>query len=197
MRELVVLITLVLAMTIGWALAMCRWGRAPGSSVISEHSGPTIEQIQALAQLVTERVNVSDVIETQLAGRTGSIKAVVIVKGTVLISSDLSKARFESVDATARRVVLVLPQPMVLEAKVDHEQTHVAGVFESGLWRVTPSDDLTSAAVVDLAYRDAQRFVGDAAKDESLLAKARQHAEQVLGDLVRAGRWELVVKWAG
>src|ERR1035441_9735120 len=41
---------------------------------------------------------------------------------------------------------------------------------------------------------DAQRFVADAAKENSLLVRARQHTEQVLGEFLRTEHWQLVVK---
>jgi hypothetical protein len=37
--------------------------------------------------------------------------------------------------------------------------------------------------------------VADAAKDESLVACAREHAVRVLGDFLTARRWQLMVKW--
>jgi hypothetical protein len=196
MRRLLVLIAMALALIAGWVLGVFRSSQESTVVAPSHHSGPTIEQIQALAQLVTERINVSDVIESRLAGRTGSISAIVVVKGSVLISTDLSKARFESVDESTRRVVLALPQPAVLEATVDHEQTRVFAVSESGLWRITPSDNAISAAMIDQAYGDAQRFLASAAKDSSIRVRARQHAEQVLGEFLAAGMWKLTVRWA-
>jgi len=187
----------VMALIVGWLIGARSMNRGPMGQVASEQSGLMIGQIQALAELVTERVNVSDVIETHLTGRTGSIRAVVVVKGNVLISTDLTRAHFESVDPSAHRAVLVLPEPRVCQATVDHERTRVFAIYESGLWEITPGDNATSAAVVDLAYRDAQRFVADAAKDESLVMRARQHAQQVLGEFLRGQRWELSVKWNG
>jgi hypothetical protein len=60
---------------------------------------------------------------------------------------------------------------------------------------VTPGDNATSAQVIDLAFRDAQRVVADAAKEDSLLDRARQHTEQVLGEFLGPEHWQLVVKW--
>jgi hypothetical protein len=170
------------------------WGAF--EQVPAQHSGPTIQEIQSLAQLVTEKVNVSDVMETRLNGKTGSIRVLVVVKGNVLVSTDLAQAHFDAINETTRSVVLVLPQPKVCQVMVDHEQTRVFAISETGLWQVTPNDNAASAAVIDLAYRDAQRFVADAAKDNSLLVRARQHTEQVLGEFLRAEHWQLSVRWS-
>ena len=70
-------------------------------------SGPTLEQIQTLASLTTLKINVADALVTQLAGRTGGIRAVLVVHGNVTLGVDLSKARFESVDQRNRTAVLV------------------------------------------------------------------------------------------
>jgi hypothetical protein len=53
------------------------------------------------------------------------------------------------------------------------------------------------ARVIDLAYRDAQRLVADAAKKSALLVRAREHTEQVLATFFRATGWEITVRWVG
>ena len=73
-------------------------------------SAPTIEQIQQLSSLVTLRVEVADVLESSITGYTGGVKAVLVVKGDLLLGVDLSQAKLEKVDLVARTAVLVLPR---------------------------------------------------------------------------------------
>lgn len=183
---------------VGWAAGA--WPRAKpvaGGNAASYHTGLTVERVQALSSLVTARVDVADVQETRVDGHTGGARAALLVKGDFLVGTDLSRARFESVDQSARTAVLVLPQPQVNSPRIDHERTRVFAVTETGLWQVTPGDGQTSAAVIQRGYRDAQRYIAGAAGDPSLLARSRQQAEHVLGTFFAATGWRITVRWEG
>src|SRR5947209_13443372 len=98
----------------------------------------TLERIQTLSVLTTLRVEVADARVTEIAGYTGSIKAVLVIRGEVDIGVDLSKAQFESVDESAHSVTLLLPQPSVHSAHLDQQRTKLIGVWPTGLWSVVP-----------------------------------------------------------
>ena len=185
-----------LCLAAGWAAGTWRGGWREGGDGSSYHTGPTIERVQALSSLVTARVDVADVVESRLDGRLGGAKAALLVKGDFLLGVDLSLARFEAVDAAARTAVLVLPQPKVTSPRLDHSRSRVFAVTESGLWQVAPGGGDASAAVVNKAYRDAQRFVAAACDDPSLMPRARQQAERVLAAFFRATDWKVTVRWA-
>ena len=51
---------------------------APGAA--TTHSGPTIQQIQQLAALVTTRVELADVQVTSVAGYVGGMKVALVIK---------------------------------------------------------------------------------------------------------------------
>lgn len=180
----------------GWWMGV--WATRPtrGAEAISYHTGVTVEQVRALSSLVTAKVDVSDVQETRLEGYTGGVKAALLVKGDFLLGVDLSQARFESVDDAKRTAVLVLPQPKAASPRLDHARTRVYSVVETGLWQVTPGSGKSSTAVIDLAYRDAQQFVAEAAKDPALVARSRTQAESVLAAFFRATGWTVQIRWA-
>ena len=182
---------------IGWAVSAAWLESRLSSSGMPEnqHGGVSIEQVQALSSLVTARVDVADVTETSIEGRTGGMHAALLVKGDFLLGTDLSQARFESVDGAARTAVLVLPQPRVTSARLDHDRTRVFAITASGLWQLTPDDGRASAAVVNRAYQDAQRQVEGACNDPSLLERARRQAESVLRAFFAAAGWQLHVRW--
>lgn len=192
-------VLLLVGAGIGWALSTWRsglWAHTPVAVSASYHTGPTVEQLQTLSTLVTTRVDVADVQETRIEGQTGGIKAALLVKGDFLVGTDLSHARFEGVNTTARTAVLVLAQPQVTSPRLDHERTRVFAVTETGLWQIAPGEGQASAAIVQRAYRDAQRLVASASADPSVLHRARQQAELVLGSFFAATRWKVTVRWA-
>jgi Protein of unknown function (DUF4230) len=187
------LITLSLAG--GWiAGRMNRFWQA-GGDIHTSHTTMTIQQVQALSSLVTTRVDVTDVLETQIAGRTGGMKVAIIVKGDFLVGVDLSRAGFESVDTSARTAVVVLPQPQTSSPRLDHERTKVFEVCESGLWQIAPGSGELSGILIDESYRQAQRRVVTTSKDSSLISCSRTRAEQVLRTCFEAAGWHVTVRW--
>jgi len=184
-------VSIVVACMVGIALDVSR----VGVNAVSYHTGPTIEQVQALSCLVTTRVDVADVVETHLDGYTGGVKAAILVKGDFLLGVDLSRGKFESVSSSNRTAVLVLPQPQVTSPRLDHERTKVFAVSQSGLWQIAPGGGQTSGEVVDRGYRDAQRIVAAACNDQQFIARSRQQAEQVLKAFFQAVDWKVTVKW--
>jgi hypothetical protein len=154
-----------------------------------------VEQVQALSSLVTQRVEVAEACETTLAGYTGSIRAVLLARGDVLLAVDLSGATFEAVDPAAHTAVIALPSPQASSPRLDHDRTRMLAMTESGLWAITPGDNRTSAAVIEQAYREAQEAVARVGADPDLLVRARRQAETVLGAFFSATGWKVGVRW--
>jgi hypothetical protein len=155
----------------------------------------TIERVRTLSELMTLTVRTADVRLEILAGFTGSTHALLLVHGEVRLGVDLSAARFECVDPAARRAVLVLPQPTVRSARLDHGRTRLLRLWDEGLWAVTRGGGDADAAVVSRAYRDAERLLADAARDSSHAQRARAQAEHVLRAFLDVTGWRLDVRW--
>ena len=85
---------------------------------------------------------------------------------------------FDSVDPQGRSAVLLLPQPRVQFARLDHERTKLVGIWPGGLWTIVPGGRDADAAAVNAGYREAQRAVAAAADD--LAGRARRQAQVVL-----------------
>jgi hypothetical protein len=169
----------------------------PPAIVGTSDQGLTIEQVQALSSLATMRINVADVVESDVSGYTGAMKAAIIVKGDVLLGVDLSQARLESVDRAGHTAVLVLPQPRPIELRLDHERSRVCVLCQTGLWQLAPGGGRTTAEVIDRGYREAQRIIARAGDDPSLVPRARRHAEQAISAFFGATGWVVSVRWQG
>ena len=185
---------------LAWAAAgflMSLWLRpSQRVGVEPQHQAvPTVEQVRQLSTLVTSRVEVADVQVTRIAGHTGGVRAVLVVRGDLLLGIDLSRARLEAVDPSQKKAVLVLPSPAVTSPRVDHERTRLFGVSESGLWQLAPGDAAQTAAVNE-AYGQAQRLVAAAGRDPALLDRSRPQAERVLACFYEALGWHVTVRWS-
>ncbi|HSZ56415.1 MAG TPA: DUF4230 domain-containing protein [Tepidisphaeraceae bacterium] len=156
----------------------------------------TVERIQSLSELTTLKVDVADARVTRLQGRTGSVQAVLVVQGEVIIGVDLASARFEQVNRTHNSAVLVLPDPKVQSMGLDHERTKLIGVWQGGLWEIVPGGQEADTAAVNLGYRDAQRALGTLAGDRALLDRARRQAQDVLQAFFIALGWDVTIRWA-
>lgn len=155
-----------------------------------------IEQVRALLELVSLRIDVADVQETTIRGYLGGRRVLLMVKGDLLISVDLARARFESIDQEQRQVVLVLPEPQTLSARLDHQKTRIVDVAGQGLWLIVPGDAGRTQSI-NQAYGQAQAYITKAGEDAVLRQRARVQAEQVIGSVLGALGWEVQIRWAG
>ena len=150
--------------------------------------------MRELAELVAERVEVADVLETSVGGYTGGLRVAVVVRGDFLLGVDLSRAKVQAVDAEAKSFELVLPPPQASSPRVDHSRTHLFEVFDHGLWAVVPGDAGRSR-VVERAFEEAQRVVEEASADPALAERSKRRAEQVLKGFFESTGWKAQVKW--
>jgi hypothetical protein len=167
-------------------------GPGPGGMARGQ-TGPTIEQVQRLATLVTMKVELADVQLTSARGYTGGMRVAMLIKGDALLGTDLNRARLEDVDPQARSAVLILPQPRVTSPRLDQERTRLFMVDTYGLWLLVPGD--RRAGIMNQVYAQAQEAVARAAADPQLAEKARQQAEQVLGSFFAQQGWTLTIRW--
>ena len=158
-------------------------------------SAPTIEKLKPIAALLTHKVVVTDTVVTSIAGFTGHVRAALIVKGDAVISIDLTDAVIEVIDRDARTVVIRLPPPKVVSARVDHRQTRIFGIESSGLWALVPTDD-GRAELIDRALRLAQASVRRAASEPAILQQARTRAESLICTFIAETLgWSVEVQW--
>jgi len=182
-------VLIALMMVAVMAAWICRQVMMTRAMSPSERHALSIERIQALSVLTTLRVEVADARVTEIQGYTGSIKAVLVIRGEVNIGVDLSRARFESIDQDARTATLVLPEPAVQSARLDQQRTKLIGAWPTGLWVIVPGGQEADVVTVNRAYRDAERSVSEAANDALLIERSRMQAEQVLRAFFEALGW--------
>ncbi len=187
-KIILLLSSMGLAAAVGYVLR----SRSPDPDILS--SGPTIENVQRLARLVALRIAISDVHMSQLRGYTGSVRMVLLVKGEVEVATDLQQARFEAVDVAAHTATLMLPIPLAGNPRLDHERTRIYCIDRSGLWAFLPGQ-AGEAELANQCMQEAQRLLAQASVKPSLMAEARDHAEQVLGGFFEALQWHVTIKW--
>jgi hypothetical protein len=182
-----------LAILVAQAVALRRgWDPGVGETPPTFSSpGPTVVQLERLQQLVSTRVHVADV----LVGESRWLEGSGIIPGEALFAVDMTRAEIEGKDETARTAVVVLPQPAVLSARVDHEKTQ-RGDIQSRSWVPLAGAILGDRqALEEQAMLEAQRLVERATGTDENQAAARPGVEGMLAEFDRGVGWQVSVRW--
>lgn len=185
-------IVLLIGSALGWTGAVaCR----PPVTADGIHTGPSIERMSELSQLLTLRIDVADVLVSRIDGVTGGVQLAMLVKGDVALGIDLSQARFDKIDNAHCMAVLILPPPEASCARVDHDRSRLFELTSDGLWAITPGTR-DYLAVVDKAMAEAEDLVASAAHNNNADERARRHAEVLLGAFFHSIGWEVQIRWS-
>jgi hypothetical protein len=134
-----------------------------------------VEQMRAVAKLVSSETSVRDVVIYQNR-RLGSTKrSLVVVTGKVLAGIDLDEGTQIDIDHASRRVNISLPPAKVLGVEVTQLRTYDE---RNGLWNpFRPADR-------DTIYHLARDQLIEAAGELGVTAHAEQSARRMLGALI-------------
>jgi hypothetical protein len=159
----------------------------PAAPVVLTSQGPTIERLQHLRSLVVVRVCVADVLTADGEGYRGAW----LIKGDALIGVDVGKGEVVDKDEAARTATVRLPQPAVVQSRVDHERTRTWEVEKTTWvpWRGNPD------RLRDEVMQHAQRLVGTAAAADENILQARTMAEAIVQGIYQEVGWQVTVEW--
>ena len=178
------------------AAAAVHFASTKSSRPAPVHStGLTIEQVQQLADLVVLKVEVSDVMECRIDGWTGGVQGALIVQGDVQLATDLSQARFVSMNPAEHTATLLLSPPKVAHPRVNHDGTRLYSVSTHGLWSLVP-EDKAYRAVLNQLYAQAQDSMARAGGSPELRDRARAHAQRVLEWFFISLGWQVTIRWS-
>lgn len=193
------LATVLLAIAVGFSAAR-----------ILPHEGkslPPIASYEKMGHLVSQKINVSDVIEYSKPSVIGlpwtgykltyaGTKVFMIVRGDCLVSTDLRAATYESTDATKRMTTIVLPTPTVMQSGLIHGQngtrilaTSTLGIEKIILGAATRNDS------VNEAMKFAQDRVAEACNNTDSISAAKDNTEKVFNHILSPLNWNANFKW--
>jgi hypothetical protein len=158
----------------------------PPPTVVTSQ-GPTIERLQRLSHLVTSHVYVADV----LIGEGEGCRGAWLIRGDALEACNLAKATIIEKNESDRTAAIRLPQPEVLQARVDHEKTKTWEV-RSTTWIPWQADQ---DRLRDEVMLQAQRLVAQAAASKENIDQAQQQAEVVIASLYEHVGWTVRIVW--
>ena len=159
----------------------------PSSKAEFISNTPQIERVQSLGNLVVMKVSVADI----LTSETGAYRGAWIVKGDAQLTVDMRQARVVSSDISQRRLVIELPQPQIVQPRVDHTRTRTWEVRKTSWIPFAGDPDLLRDRAMELAQRMVEKQVAQSQSTE--LAKRQAVAVlQVMYDFVG---WQIDVVW--
>jgi hypothetical protein len=161
-------------------------GLLAGRGETTVTQGVVVEQMRAVAKLVTSETSVRDVVVYQNR-RLGSTKrSLVVVTGKVLAGMDLDEGTQVDVDHASRRVRIVLPPARVLGVEVTQLRTYDE---RNGLWNPFRPEDR------DTIYDLARAQLVAAAGELGVAAHAEESARRLLGALIHPDGYEVEVSF--
>ncbi|HEY9016402.1 MAG TPA: DUF4230 domain-containing protein [Gemmatimonadales bacterium] len=166
---------------------------SPGGRGLFARGGETtvsqsvvVEQMRAVAKLVSSETSVRDVVIYQNS-RLGSTKrSLVVVTGKVLAGMDLDEGTGVDVDHAAHKVRITLPRARVLGVEVTQMRTYDE---RNGLWNPFRPQDR------DTIYHLARAQLTAAAGELGVTAHAEESARRMLVALIHPEGYEVEVNF--
>ena len=170
---------------------------------------PALVSVQEMGALVSLKVNYANVIEfnervtqdipwTQWELRLGGTQVLLVARGECLIGTDLTQARYEQLVNTAKTATLVVPNPKVVSARLNHDAKNGGSYFyavsSTGIDALVSNSEGQTRAI-NSALQKGQRDIEASCAKPELIEAARKSAEAVLRPTLSATGWTVAVKW--
>lgn len=171
---------------------------------------PPLVSLEKMGHLVSLRMHYSDVIEftqpnavdipySQWEVRLGSTRVLLVARGDCTVATDLRQARYEDIDERARTLMVVLPQPSPLQARISHESRANGGSYfyaisDQGLQAFMPSAQTRTSAMNNV-LATAQKAVQAACSQPTVLNTAKENAAAVMEATLGATGWTPNIVW--
>ena len=156
----------------------------------SESSSPSITEIERLGELTVLKVKVGDVLEDA----NQDFKGIWVIRGDALVAVDLQSAELLKADASTKSMVVRLPQPKVIQPRVNFKETKTYDVQKKTWWNPFVGDQ---EKFTDSAMSKAQSVVYNTSNGADVMAQARDQTELVLKNMYRLVGWNVDVVWQG
>jgi hypothetical protein len=160
-------------------------GNVTGRTSISQEI--VIEQIRAVAQLVSSEMTVRDVVTFENTRYGSTKRALIVVTGRILAGIDLDQGTEVRIDSAARRIVITIPEARVLAIDIVSLRTYDE---QRGLWNPFQPEDR------DAIYQDVRRQLHRTAADLGVVKRANTSAARMLETMFSVDGYTAEVRFA-
>jgi hypothetical protein len=155
--------------------------------IVIHSEGPTVEKLERLSQSVATRIQIADILVAEGNGCRGSW----LIKGDALLSVNLGIASITDKHEDSKQATIILPEPQVLQPRVNHERTRTWAVDRLA-WLPWNADQ---DSLRDAVMAEAQKLVAHTAASAENIQTAKMTAETVLKGLYSEVGWNVAVTW--
>ena len=153
-----------------------------------------VKQVQDASELTTAIFTMEAVVPTQQDSTVGglvigSTKLLYIAHGEVRAGIDLSKISVADVQAVGETLTVKLPQPKLLDSKIDVGRSSVYD-YNRGSLGLGPD---VAPQLQSLAQKEALEKITTAACDKGILTQANDRAKLVIGQLLKVPAYKTVM----
>lgn len=159
----------------------------PPQKVIVSSTGPTIEQLQSMGELVVMKAAIADILVGEGEGYKGSW----MIKGDGLVAVDIRKAKISGQEPTTKKLIISLPQPRVIQPRVDHEKTKTWEVVKTTWVPFGGNPD----KLRDTVMLQAQKLVEETCRKKDIMNSARDNTVLLLKHMYEFIGWNVEVRW--
>ena len=189
MNPIKIIVTIiVLAATAITAIWAQKTFFADSHTNVQSHA-PTLEKIQNLSQLVTNKIYVSDVLTASNKDYQGQW----VINGDALITIDLNQAQLKDMNEETKTATLILPEPGVTSPRVDHTRTKKA--FIKGVRFALLRNRKNKAEMEKKMMEAAQESVEKAASRPEIIENSKKQAALILSNMYLQLGWKLDIQW--
>jgi len=114
------------------------------------------------------------------------------------VGVDLKQARYEQLATATQTATLVVPQPSVVSARLNHDPKSGGSSFyeasTNGVVALLPGTEQQTKAM-NLALQKAQRDIEASCARPEFIEAARKSAQAVLLPTVSATGWKIALAW--
>jgi hypothetical protein len=153
-----------------------------------------VEKTEQLGKLEVVKYRIKDVVEQKIERswlNGGDTKVLVIVSGEAVGCIDLKLLKEEDITFRDDKIYIELPAPQICYAKVNHN--------DSKVYDAPTSPFSNNAGAVDLAFKNAENQIQQAAIQMGILDESKENARKVLMPLFStiSGGKEVVITYKG
>ncbi len=188
---------LAIGLVVGWARISASIGRLTDwSSAVPPppivRSAPSVEQIQSLAELVSLRVQVIDILTVEQDGWLQGYKGAWLIHGDALWTTDLRQAGIQKFGRPHSPTVRIeLPSPTVAWTRLDHTRSRTYDLRSKSWIPLVRVPD----QVRDEALERAQDLIARTAARSEYRRQAQHQTEAVLTRFCTDAGFAAVIVW--
>lgn len=176
------IVLLILGLIIG---LMTMYIFMPKKAPIEVSHNMVVQNIERLGNLEVVRYNIRDVVEYKKVRQwLPNAKTVLVASGEVFVSVNLNQVRKDDIKISRKSITLTLPQPVLSVIKINHSQSKIFNM-EFGLWE--------SGQLADEAYKQAEKYLTEQARNLDYEAKGRENAIALLTPILQNMGFENVM----